>query len=181
MKNILSVLIIGLVFMACESPNKKEIEEVNALLTIASDTEKMLLSVDTASVFKIKKIMGEDFKRLSSFSDTLKKEEAFRIADIFGSKKKVFRMAKNYVGYFTQLSLSKKQLSNLKKDLENGLLKDGKFQGYYESEQSVLMKLNADINKYANGMDAAIGKYELERPELLELLEKRKLRATNNE
>lgn len=179
MKNILIVISLIISATACTSPHKKEIEEVDALLSIAIETEKALLSVDTAKVFAIKKIMKEDYKILNQFSDTLNKEEAFRIADIVGNKKKFFRLSSNYIDYVHQIELSKNQLINLKKDLQNETLQIDQFAGYFETEEAVLMKLTQKIHKSVDGIDKAIGKYELERPKLLEIFEKRKQKEIN--
>lgn len=180
MKNTLIALVVILSITACSNPNQKEIKEVDELITIAEETEKSLLSVDTARVFAIKKIMNEDYKILNQFTDTLGKEEAFRIADIVGNKKKFFRLSANYNKYVQEIKLSKSQLTNLKKDLENEAIKKEQFLRYFETEQQALMSINKKIHKSVDGIEQAIGKYELERPELLEIFEKRKKKAASN-
>ncbi len=180
-KYILILIVIGFGIVSCESPNKKEITEVESLLKRALESEKSLLSLDTARVFATNRMMKEDFASLNKFTDTLKKEEAFRIADIFGSKKKFVRLNSNYSNFLSQLEITKTQLNNLKRDLENDLIKKEQYLEYYNSENNVLIDLISKVNKYSNGIETAIGKYELERPELLEILNKRKLRAEENE
>ncbi len=44
-----------------------------------------------------------------------------------------------------------------------------------------VIELNSQINKSINGLEIVLQKLELDRSELLEILEKRKMKAANNE
>tara|TARA_B100000809_G_scaffold265864_1_gene326131 strand:- start:1680 stop:2228 length:549 start_codon:yes stop_codon:yes gene_type:complete len=182
MKNIVILFIVVSSLLGCGTSNfSKEIIEVDALLSLVDETEKMLLSIDTSRVFATKKRMEIDYKEFTQYSDTLSREEAFRFDDIFGSKKKIFRTAKSYEAFINEIDNSKIQLNNLKTDLENGLVKKEQYLSYYESEKKAYEGLIHQINKAIGNFDVAISKYELERPELLELIEKRRIRAAKNE
>lgn len=180
-KYILLILVIGFGFSACNNPNEKEIAEIDALLTIVNDTEKSLLSVDTSRVFAAKMEMEKDLAVFNKFTDTLNKEEAFKVADIFGNKKKLYRLTSNYSDFIRQINFSRDQLTNLKKDLENGLIKKEDFSGYYKTEETSLMNLNSRINQSINGIETVIGKFELDRQDLLKIIEQKKLKAAANE
>ncbi|MBL4669315.1 MAG: hypothetical protein JKY30_08640 [Flavobacteriales bacterium] len=180
-KYILGIVIIGLGFTACNTPNEKEIGEVDALLSIVDETEKLFLSIDTARAFAAKRILEVDLAEFNKYADTLKKEEAFKIADIFGGKRTLYRLVSNYPGFTQQLEMSKKQLTNLKKDLENNLINKENYTSYYGSEQKAIMDLNNKISNAIAGLETVIGKYELDRPELLEIIEDKKLKLAVDE
>ncbi|MBL4592250.1 MAG: hypothetical protein JKX68_00365 [Flavobacteriales bacterium] len=180
-KYILFIIITGLSFSACNNPNQKEIGEVEALLAIIEETEKSLLSIDTSAVFMAKRQMDKDMAEISMINDTLTREEAFKLDDIFGSKKRLQSIMMNYPGLIRQIEFSKTQLNNLKQDLENGLVKKEAFKAHYALEQAEVMTLNVQVNKTIGGLDFALEKLKSDRPLLLELIENKKLKAADNE
>ena len=180
-KYIVFILCIAISFNACNNPYEKEIGEVEGLLLKVKDAEEALFSVDTSKVFTAKRQMEKDLAEFNKIQDTLTKEEAFRMADIFGSKKKLFRLKTNYPNFIGQLELSKMQLTNMKQDLENGIMKKEDFKLHFATEQAVVMQLGSQINKSVNGLDIALQKLELDRSDFLDFVEKRKLKAAENE
>lgn len=180
-KYITLTLVIGLSFNACNNPFEKEIREVEGLLTIVKNTEDSLFSVDTSKVFAAKRQMERDLVIFNSVIDTMSKEEAFKMADIFGNKKKLYRLTSNYPDFVNQIEFSKNQLNNFKTDLENGLISKEEFQNHYNSEQASVMELNSQISKSIAGLEVVLQKLELDRPGLLEILEKRRMKAVNVE
>lgn len=182
MKNyILVFLLVGLSFAACNNPYEKEIGEVDALLSIVDETEQILLSVDTARVFAAKRQLEQDFEEFTKYADTLEKKEAFKIADIFAGKRNLNHLARDYAIFSQQLDISRKQLENLKQDLKNDLIKKENYKTYYVSEQKAIMELNHKIKASVDGIETIIGKYELDRPELLKIIEQKKQKAANEE
>ncbi|MGB0883014.1 MAG: hypothetical protein ACPGSO_08660, partial [Vicingaceae bacterium] len=108
-------------------------------------------------------------------------EEAFRVADYFGSKKKFYRLSARYPQFIADIELSKKQLNNLKQDLENDLVKKDYYSTYYADEHSAFKDLEFQVNKLVTGIDVVVDKYETDRPKLLELMEELKQKSANNE
>ncbi len=180
-KYLITILIIGLGLNACKNANEKEIGEVGALLSIIDDTEKSLLSIDTSKVFAAKRKMEFDLAEINSIRDTLTKEEAFKIDDFFGSKKRLYGLTSNYSNYIKQIEIAKRQLINLQQDLKNGLIKKEDFSNYYMTEKSAVVSLNIEINKSIGGLDAALEKLELETDEIAELVKNRKQNSALNE
>jgi len=180
-KYILGILFIALIFGACNNPNEKEIREVDALIAKATETEKSLLSLDTAKVFGTKRQLEKDIATFTKIGDTLTKEDAFKISDIFGSKKKFYRLTAGYPKFINQLEISKKQLNDLKQDLENGLIKKENYTTYYSDEETALKDLDIQINKLVIGIDIVVEKYETDRPVLLSLMEELKQKTAVNE
>jgi len=180
-KFILGILFIALSFSACDNSNKKEIEEVESLIARVNETEKVLLSIDTSKVFGITRLLEKDLAEFKKIKDTLTKDEAFTVADYFGSKKKFYRLTAGYPRFIGQIETSKKQLSNLKQDLQNGLIKKDDYISFYQEEQAIFKDLNFQINKLITGIDLVVDKYENDRPELLKFMKELKLKATENE
>lgn len=180
-KYISGILLITLIFGACNNPNQKEIAEVEALIAKVGETEKSLLSIDTSKVFGTKRQLELDIAEFNNLSDTLSKEEAFRVAEYFGSKKKFYRLTARYPKFIGDIETSKKQLDNLKQDLENGLVKKENYTTYYTEEQMILKDLDFQINKLITGIDVVVEKYEKDRPDLLNLMEELKQKAAANE
>ena len=178
-KNIILVLVIGLSFGACNNPLEKEIGEVEALLLSVKDSESFLFSVDTSKVFAVKRQMERDLAEFNGINDTLTKEEAFKVDDIFASKKKIFRLESNYPNLISQIEYSKQQLNNLKQDLENKAMKKEDFKLHFAEEQAAVKELDANINKSIQGLEVGLQKFELDRKELLEIIKKRKQKAAN--
>ena len=177
MKNFLILLIVGSVFMSCGNTNQKEMDQVEQLLTLVKDTEKELLAIDTSKVFAMKRQIVLDFKAYTQFSDTISKEEAFRVDELFGNKKKFIKITKNYKTFIKEILHAKDQLSQLTTDLENELVSKEDYLTYYESEKAAVNDLLLKVKKSIGNFDASMGKYELERPELLKLIENRRQRS----
>lgn len=180
-KYILGILFIALSFGACNNPNEKEINEVDALIAKATEIENSLLSLDTSKVFGTKRQLEKDIAIFTKIGDTLTKEEAFKISDIFGSKKKFYRLTTRFPKFINQIETSKKQLNDLKQDLENSLIKKENYAVYYSDEQIALKDLDIQINKLVIGIDVVIEKYETDRPELLKIMEELKQKSAVNE
>ena len=179
-KYILIGLVVGLIFVSC-NPNQKEIGEVESLLALIEDSEKSLLSVDTSLVFEVKRQMDQDIFSINTSGDTLTRKDAFKLDDVFGSKKRLHTIMRNYPGFLHQIEFSKKQLNNLKKDLEKGLVTKEDFTSYYKAEQNEVMELNSQISKALAGLDLSVIKFKKDRPIVLEILKKRKLNTATNE
>jgi len=179
-KYILLIVIVGIGLVAC-NPNEKEIAEVNDLMTVVEETEHSLFSIDTAKVFAVKKQMELDLKDFNTVNDTLSKEEAFMLGDIFASKKKLFRLEENFFRLMNEIEVSKKQLNDMRQDLESGVMSKEDFKKNFAIENTAIMNLGSQINKSVSGIEVAVQKFELDRPDLLKFLEKRKERASSNE
>ena len=181
MKRYLILLIItSLSFNACKNAFEKEAGQIDSLMAIVKDTENALLSVDTSRVFSTTRQMQKDIADINSVADTLDKETAFKLADYYSSKKQLYQLTSNYATYNTKINLAKKQLNDLKQDLNNGLITKEKFSDYYRTEQMAVVELNNEINRAINGLEVRLQKMELNRAEIADIIEKRKLKAEQN-
>jgi hypothetical protein len=181
MRKYILLVVVALTFAACSSLNEKEVGEVNALISIVEETEKSLLSVDTSVVFSAKRQMDKDVLELNKYKDTINREEAFRLDDILGSKKRLKNIVRHYSEFIKQINFSKNQLTNLKQDLENDLMSKEDYKSHYAMEEEQVMFLSNQINKLVGNMDLAIEKLKSDRPELLKIIERRKLNSANDE
>lgn len=181
MKYYILLLLTPLMLFACENAYQKEIGEVESLESIVNETEKMLFSIDTSVVYKTKRQVGEDLAQLQSFGDTLDRETAFKLGDYFAGKKQLNRFTDNYQIFVQQIEFSKKQLVDLKQDLNNGLITKEKFHEYYMAEQSSVMDLNGRVNKSVGGLDKVIERLNAERDDIIQVLESLKENSEENE
>jgi len=181
MKNYIIILLtIGLVFNACKNSFEKEIGEVDGLINIITETENILLSIDTSRAFTASRQIKSDLEQLNAAKDTLTKEEAFRLDDYYSGKKKLYRLASDYASYNSQINFSKTQLANLKQDLTNGKITKEDFSNYYESEHAVVFDLNSQINKAVNGLEETLEKLRIDREEILNIIEQHKQKAAES-
>lgn len=178
---LLIISLIAFSFFACKNAYEKELGEVEGLITMVDEIEKTVLSVDTSKAFDAQRKIAQDFKVLNSLNDTLSKEDAFRLDDFYSGKKKIFRFSSNYMYILKQVEFAKKQLNELKQDLNNGLIEKDKFKEYYSTEHASIMDLNMQVNKSVNGVDEAVQKLELNRSEIDKLLEELSNKAVENE
>jgi len=182
MKKITLVLVgMIIVFTACKNEMSKEIGEVDGLITMVNEIEKTVLSVDTAKAFQAKRQISNDLQLIENLGDTLDKESAFILDDYYSGKKRLYRFYNNYKDFIVQIDYSKKQLDNLKQDLNNGIVTKENFKEYYMLEHASLMDLNSKVNKSVGGIEEAIQKMELKRPDILNLFEELKQKAASDE
>ncbi|PJA09593.1 MAG: hypothetical protein COX70_01390 [Flavobacteriales bacterium CG_4_10_14_0_2_um_filter_32_8] len=178
-KYIILSLIFAIGFSSCKNAFEKELGEVEKLLAEVNETEKSLLAVDTAKVFSTKRQMEKDLLTINAINDTLTKAEAFKIDELFSSKKRVFRLAENYADFFGQINFSKNQLKNLKQDIENGLITKEDFAIHFVEEQNAVSELKKKISKRVDGLDVDLEKFRLFRPAIDEFIEHRKNKAAD--
>lgn len=181
MKKVLFfTIIICLGFTACKNAMEKEIGEVDGLISMVDEIEKAVLSVDTSRAFSAKRQISADLAQIEAFADTLDKETAFRLDDYYYGKKKMYRFASHYNEFINQIAYAKKQLNNLKQDINNGVVDKDKFDGYYNVEQASIMELSSKVNKSVNGIEVAIQKLELDREEIVKIIEELKEEKDGN-
>ena len=91
-------------------------------------------------------MIKEDLNRIRTNNDTLVKEAAFKVAKYMGETEILYNLTKNYSKYDTEIKDLKKQLNNLKQDLDNKLISKEDFVKYYQAEQQAVLSINNQIN-----------------------------------
>lgn len=178
-----TLVLVGMiiVFSSCKNEMSKEIGEVDGLITMVNEIEKTVLSVDTAKAFQTKRQISKDLELIENIGDTLDKEDAFILDDYYSGKKRLYRFHENYEDFINQIDYAKNQLKNLKQDLNNGKVTKEKYKEYYMLEHGSILELNSKVNKSVGGIEEAMQKMELKRPEILELFEELKQKNASNE
>ncbi len=180
-KHVLILFTLLLGFVACKNAYEKEIGEVEGLITMVDELEKAVLSVDTSKAFAAKRKMAMDIKAIDNLNDTLDRETAFRLDELFKDKKVIFRFNTNYTSILDQIEYTKKQLADLKQDLNNGLITKEEFDTYYAIEHSSIMDLNTQINKSVAGVEEAVQAYELFKGDIDKLINDLSEESADNE
>lgn len=179
-KYIFLIFIISAGFIACNNAYEKEIAEVQGLMKMVDEMEKSILSVDTSKAFTAKRNIASDIKTIEDLVDTLDRETAFRLDDLFSGKKKIYRFQENYNSILNQIKFAKNQLDNLKQDLSNGLIDKDTFGKYYSTEHASIIDLNMQVNKSVTGIDEIVQQYELNREEIKQLINELAQKSANN-
>lgn len=167
----LIIVITTIIFLSCSSSYKKEIEQINALINIVSSADEVLHSINKDSLLQITQLVKEDIKKIQSKDDTLTRDAAFKADEYVGRLKHLNRLAINYGKMEEELTLVNKQLTNLKQDLENGIIQQKDFLTYYESEKTAVILINDKITHATNGMNHRIRKMYANRIEFVTLID----------
>lgn len=152
-KNIALIILItfsSICFYSCKDAYTNEFGHVDGLLKILDFSEETLHSVDTTTLFDKIIFLEQAIDKIQAENDTLTKEAAIAADQFIGSYKPLFELSKNYKNYQQEIDLIRVQLTNLKQDLNNGIISKELFSTYYESEQSSVISINEKISQATN-------------------------------
>lgn len=163
------IIAFGLLIQSCSS-FKKEVKEVDSLIKILNGTKELILSVDTAEVFPLKREVKKNLQNLQAYKDTLDRESAFLMSDYHSYRKTLYFISDNYYRFIAEVELSEKQLNDLKKDMNNGAITKENFVKYFEAEQAIIVDLNTKISKAVNGLEIIIREIKKIQPQVDEIM-----------
>ena len=168
----ISLTLIVIIFFGCKEAYEKENSEIDSLNQLVNNTEEVLLSIDTAKVFSVVRDVKKELWNFGNRFDTLDRETTFKVADYYGNKKSLYFIYDNYPKFIYEIEVTRKQLDNLKDDLNNGIIPKEKFVDYYKNEQEIIVTLNDKINTAVNGIDISVDKLLKGKAEIMEMLSK---------
>lgn len=170
-KNIIFI-IICIAFVACNQEEQKKLKKVEGLESVLEGTQEVLYQVDTARAFQYRRNLMKDVQTVQAHIDTIGKEKAVYISNYNSLSKAFNRFRKKYPEFQKEIAFSEKQLENLKTDIKNDKIPEGKFSEYYQSEMDAIVQLNSSVERSVNGLKVVLDKYEEMRPEVLEFIKK---------
>lgn len=156
---------------SCGGAFEKEIGEVEGLNKIVLETEKTVLSFDTADIFSVKRQLTNDIQIFEGVRDTLDRQTAFALNDYYLGKKRLYKFVNNYDNFLKEIEFSKTQLENLKEDLNNSKITKEQFMEYYQLEQTEVMKLSSEVNEAVSGLEGTVEKMKDNRENVKGLLD----------
>ena len=171
---IILLAFIPLSICSCDNINiKKELKAIDSLNQVIGKADIKIKDID---VEKVKKCQEEVIANLNIieeyYQDTLPRELIKLLSDYNSIKKPLKRFLDNKEYYDKEIVYSKKQLQNLKQDIEKRLITKEQFQEYYSTEMKAVSDLERDINLYVNTAKTKIDWFNSTNPKIREVIEK---------
>jgi ElaB/YqjD/DUF883 family membrane-anchored ribosome-binding protein/regulator of replication initiation timing len=165
-------LLAGYISSCTSKADEAKIQSIDTLLKTLNDAEEMLLSVDAQKVDKKLAEINETADFLNThLRDTIDKETAIEVSEYLRYKKALRFYKENYPEFIEAVNTSRKQLSDLKTDVENGVLDNEKFNEYYNNEMRIVLDISQNIDRAVNGVNLALNKIEEKRPVIEKVIE----------
>lgn len=174
MRVLLSALIVGLTFVAC-NPNKDKIEQVDKLRKSLNATEEVFNQLDSVTAANTLNNINEKLNEIQTLhTDTMSRETAFMVGEFANLRKalKVYLMM--YSKNKKEFPYSRAQYDNLEQDLKNNVLSKDTFLVFYNEEQDAWLKLNDKVSSTTEGALHVIGLYEKQVPSIDSLIQQLK-------
>ena len=140
-------LILILIVSSCKQKVTEQNIQLDELLMELQNLKDTALALDTSQVFSLSREIRKNLKFIHNSVDTINKETASIIAEIYQDRNIVFFVEDNYEILIEEIAISSEQIKKLKQDLNNGLLTDESFNIYYEQEKSIILNLNQKISE----------------------------------
>lgn len=157
----------------CRQPSDPAL--VSALDSMMVRTDSLIAGLDTIdmarcdhmdSVFRSQRTPLEDLLR-----DTLAKDQAVAIGNYFRAMdRSLGRVRGKTKGVHAELLTSRKQLEDLRHDIDNGLLPEGPRATYFEQERLVLDQLAQSVQVIQNSYRTATREWNAQHHGVAELL-----------
>lgn len=149
MKNVkqflYSIGIVGLLAGCLSEEDKVNIEKVDQLI---ADTQEQLTALEATNYEAILVHHDTLFSNLGllgrNLEDTVSKRLLVMLGDYRGMRKVYAKYKKSYPELLAATKTEIEQLESLKKDIENDIVKEDKFEKYYQLEQN---NVNTIIDK----------------------------------
>lgn len=144
-KIALSIGMIGLLAGCLSEEDKANMDKVDQLIT---DTQEQLTALEATDYDAILVHHDTLFSNLGLLSrnleDTVSKRLLVMLGDYRGMRKVYSKYKKSYPELVAATKTEIEQLKSLKKDIENNIVKEDKFEKYYQLEQN---NVNTIIDK----------------------------------
>jgi len=157
MKSIIFSVAV-LLFVGCSVDYKQELAELGELEFYLQSMENSFESVDQKQVDKAVEAYKHNISQIKKYynADTVEKEFVQIINKYKGIKKGSKGLSGDVENIHSNLTTMTKQLSNLRADIENGLLNKDSVAQYLANEKGNLNQLNENISNYVLTCDAIV-------------------------
>ena len=172
MKKILALITVLFVFISCKNSLEKEHQQVVDLQKVVDNSEDLLSRADTAEIFSYVRELKQDLWDFSKTYDSIDKETTFLMAEYYGNKKSLYYLYDNYDAFSKGIVDSRKQLINLKTDLDNKIINQKQFEEYYNVENLIILEMDDKINKSLKSVDFSMGRLKASKEEVKQRLAK---------
>ncbi|MFA5781041.1 MAG: hypothetical protein WC868_02105 [Bacteroidales bacterium] len=175
-KLIIITFILPLCFLACKSgKHAKEIKTIDSLYTVIDTIEKNLNSADT---IKVKDVFEEYMKNIGQIRDCFndkKGDTTWKIITPYGIIRKPLKNFLNdYSGLYKEIRYSRKQLDNLKADIEGENIQKDTISEYTINEVTSVNRLKQIVNFSVDGVQKNLKLFDSLNPKVIQLIEQLK-------
>lgn len=181
-KLIIITFILPLCFLACKSgKHAKEIKTIDSLYTVIDTIEKNLNSADT---IKVKDVFEEYMKNIGQIRDCFndkKDDTTWKAITSYGIIRKPLRNFLNdYSALYEEIRYSRKQLDNLKADIEGENIQKDTILEYTKNEVAAVNSLKQIVNITVNGVQTNLKLFDSLNPKVIQLIAKLKKNGKTN-
>lgn len=148
-RNISSPAIIFslMIFTSCVRKNQDELKRTDSLMNVLDSAENKFLASDSTRIQNVLDSMNHKTKLIQKFaSDTLDKEMTIFLSDYLRIQQALEKYYPDRRNIIPQITLSKKQLDNMKHDLNNGAISKEEFEKYFPEEERAVTELSSYIS-----------------------------------
>lgn len=174
--NFVVIIILPLCFPACKSDkHAKEIKTIDSLYTVIDTIEKNLNSADT---IKIKVVFEEYMKNIGQIRDCFndkKGDTTWKTITSYGIiKKPLKKFLNDYSALYEEIRYSRKQLDNLKADIEGENIQKDTILEYTKNETAAVNSLKQIVNITVKGVKTNLKLFDSLNPKVIRVIEQLK-------
>lgn len=177
-KRSIFIFLIASAMVAC-GPRITD-EQMNSLKQLELQLDSTIQDfeqIDSAEAFKAIETYEANLSYLQKeIKDTLPRKTAFFVDSYYQMRKPLRKYAQNYSIVKSELTLSEKQLEDLRRDVENGLVELEQFNDYLAIEQKTVDQLEAVTTDLIMNMNKVMPMYEKKNPRIDSLVKVYKLK-----
>jgi formyltetrahydrofolate hydrolase len=167
----LSILAITIGSQSCDNNDfTKEIKAVNMLMVQVDSFDAQLYNIDTNKVstmaLKSKSILSILEKYYETRPNELSLKEGVVLSNFKNVKKGVKDFGKRFKTIQHEISYTKKQLTTLQSDMDNGTISIELLNKYLEDENQAVSILGKEMSSLLYGLNFAEEQYELLLPDI---------------
>jgi len=176
-------LFLPFVFTACKNTKHvKEIASIDSLKIVIDSVEKQLNIIDTTMVKSVVKEYSENSEQIRDyFKDEDKNDDSiWKAITSYGILKKPLKnFIKDFPGFYSEISFSKKQLIDLKADIKKSKIKEEKISKYTKEEAEAVNELRVQVNGSIINARENLKLYSSLNPQVERAIEKMKKHGKN--
>ena len=180
---IIIIIAFGIILTtACnQSKTKLQLAQIDSLTLLLDKTELMLKEINSDSITTMLKDVEYKNEAIYNYGHT--KLSMKEHSDFFQFKD-VEKLFKSYlldhVKYNNDYNYSRKQLADLKNDVEKHTIKGNKFDEYYQSENTSISNLFNMVKSSLYKVKQSVERYKMFNPNITKLISDRKIKINTD-
>lgn len=159
--SLVGIIFSLLIFSSCRKKNAEEVKQADSLSLMIDSAEKNFFSVDSV---RIKNILDSNEHKemlIKKYSpDSLDKQTTILLANYLRLLKTLEEFPSEKKNVLMQISLSRKQLADMKHDLQSNSMSKEDFAKYFPDEQRAVDQLCSYMSMTAYKTNLMISQYD---------------------